>query len=123
MGSWLVCRRDNARWRIILSDHRFWLPPRIWPQPIVNIDFKQVGDPQRIAKNLGTTTVQKGLCYIALTLSVVVFIFFLLDIVLGLLGMAQTAPFKYASLLTDIVFLVSSATLGLLSFQTLREQV
>ena len=66
---------------------------------------------------------QKGLCYIALTLSVVVFIFFLLDIGLGLFGMAQTAPFKYASLLTDIVFLVSSATLGVLSFFTLREQV
>ena len=66
---------------------------------------------------------QKGLCYIALTLSVVVFIFFLLDVVLGMADMAQTAPFKYASLLTDIVFLVSSATLGTLSFLTLREQI
>ena len=66
---------------------------------------------------------QKGLCYIALTLSAVVFIFFLLDIILGLAGMAQTAPFKYANLLTDIVFLVSSATLGALSFFTLREQI
>ena len=66
---------------------------------------------------------QKGLCYVALTLSVVVFIFFLLDVGLGLAGMAQTAPFKYASLLIDIVFLVSSATLGVLAFFTLREQV
>ena len=66
---------------------------------------------------------QKGLCYVALTLSVVVFIFFLLDLVLGFLGMAQTAPFKFASPITDVVFLVSSATLGALSFFTLREQV
>lgn len=66
---------------------------------------------------------QKGLCYIALTLSVVVFIFFLLDVCLGLAGMAQTAPFRYASILIDIVFLVSSATLGVLSFFTLRDQV
>ena len=66
---------------------------------------------------------QKGLCYVALTLTVVVFIFFLLDLVLGLAGMAQTAPFKYASLLIDIVFLISSAILGVLSFYTLKDQV
>ena len=77
----------------------------------------------RIAEILGIITVQKGLCYVALTISVVVLIFFLLDLGLGLAGMEQTAPFKYASLLTDIVFIVSSLTLGVLSFLTLREQV
>ena len=66
---------------------------------------------------------QKGLCYIALTLSVVVFIFFLLDLGLGFFGMAQTAPFKFASWFTDVVFLISSATLAVLSFLTLREQI
>ena len=66
---------------------------------------------------------QKGLCYVALTISVVVLIFFFLDLVLGLAGMEQTAPFKFASLITDIVFIVSSLILGMLSFLTLREQV
>lgn len=66
---------------------------------------------------------QKGLCYVALTISVVVLIFFLLDLGLGLAGMEQTAPFKFASLITDIVFIVSSLVLGVLSFLTLREQV
>ena len=76
-----------------------------------------------LLKLLGTTTVQKGLCYVALTISVVVFIFFLLDLGLGMAGMQQTAPFKYASLLADIVFLASSLILGWLSFLTLRDQV
>jgi len=67
--------------------------------------------------------VQKGLCYVALTISVIVLIFFFLDLVLGLAGMEQTAPFKFASLITDIVFIVSSLILGMLSFLTLREQV
>lgn len=66
---------------------------------------------------------QKGLCYVALTISVIVLIFFFLDLVLGLAGMEQTAPFKFASLITDIVFIVSSLILGMLSFLTLREQV
>ena len=77
----------------------------------------------RIAEILGIITVQKGLCYVALTISVIVLIFFLLDLVLGLAGMEQTAPFKFASLITDIVFIVSSLILGMLSFLTLREQV
>jgi len=76
-----------------------------------------------LLKLLGTTTVQKGLCYVALTISVIVLIFFFLDLVLGLAGMEQTAPFKFASLITDIVFIVSSLILGMLSFLTLREQV
>ena len=77
----------------------------------------------RIAEILGIITVQKGLCYVALTISVIVLIFFFLDLVLGLAGMEQTAPFKFASLITDIVFIVSSLILGMLSFLTLREQV
>ena len=66
---------------------------------------------------------QKGLCYVSLTISVVVLIFFLLDLGLGLAGMEQTAPFKFASLVTDIVFIVSSLILGAFSFLTLRDQV
>ncbi len=66
---------------------------------------------------------QKGLCIAALTISVIVFVLYLLDLAMGLAGQQQLAPFNYASLVTDIVFLVASLCLGLMSFFTLREQV
>ena len=66
---------------------------------------------------------QKGLCYIALTISAIVFLLFLADLILGLSGMAQLAPFKYASMVTDIIFAVASLILAVMSFYTLRKQV
>ena len=66
---------------------------------------------------------QKGRCYIALTISVVVFICFLADLVMGLAGSPNLAPFKYANLTIDIVFVVCSLFIGIMSFFTLREQV
>ncbi len=66
---------------------------------------------------------QKGLCIAALAISAVVFVLFLLDLALGLAGQAQLAPFRYASLITDIVFVVGSLLLAVMSFFTLREQV
>ena len=39
---------------------------------------------------------QKGLCIIALSVAVVIFILFVADLVLGLSGQAPMAPFKYA---------------------------
>lgn len=66
---------------------------------------------------------QKGLCYVALTISLVVLLLFLADLILGLSGMPQLAPFKNASLLTDIIFIVASLILAVMSFYTLRDQV
>lgn len=66
---------------------------------------------------------QKGLCYIALTISVVVFLCFLADLILGLIGSPDFAPFHYANMTFDIVFVVCSLLLGILSFFTLKEQV
>ena len=66
---------------------------------------------------------QKALCIIALIISVIVFALFLADLILGLAGMYQIAPFKYASMMMDIVFVISALVLGVLSFFTFKEQV
>lgn len=66
---------------------------------------------------------QKALCIAALAISVIVFVLFFADLLLGLLGQDMIAPFKYASLLIDIVFAVCSAILGVLSWLTYRQQV
>ncbi len=66
---------------------------------------------------------QKVLCYFSLTISVIVLALFLADLILGMAGMVEIAPFKYASMVMDIVFVVCALVLGTLSFFTLREQV
>ena len=66
---------------------------------------------------------QKGLCIAALTISVIVFVLFLADLILGLAGMNDIAPFKYADLTIDIVFSVCSLALALMSWFTFKEQV
>lgn len=65
----------------------------------------------------------KLLCIIALVISLIVFVLFLLDLVMGLAGNTSLAPFKYSDPIVDIVFAVGSGVLGFLSFTTLREQV
>ena len=72
---------------------------------------------------LRISSVQKGLCIAALTIAVIVFALFLADLILGLAGMNQIAPFKYANMIIDIVFVVCSLILAIMSWFTLREQV
>jgi len=68
--------------------------------------------------------VQKGLCIIALSVAVVIFILFVADLILGLSGQAAIAPFKYApGMLMDIVFTIVSGILAIMSWSTFREQV
>jgi hypothetical protein len=67
--------------------------------------------------------VQKGLCIAALSVSVIVLILFLADLIMGLAGLSQLAPFKYANLILDIVFIVCAGILGVLSWFTMKEQV
>lgn len=67
--------------------------------------------------------VQKGLCIAALTIAVIVFALFLADLILGLAGMTQIAPFKFANMIIDIVFIICSLALAAMSWFTLREQV
>lgn len=67
---------------------------------------------------------QKGLCIIALSIAVIIFLLFVADLVLGLSSQATLAPFKYApGMIIDIVFVIVSAILAIMSWNTLRQQV
>lgn len=66
---------------------------------------------------------QKALCIAALAIAVIVFALFLADLILGLAGNFEIAPFKFANQTIDIVFVVCSAILALLSWFTFKEQV
>ena len=65
----------------------------------------------------------KGLCITALAISVIVFVLFAADLILGLAGMENLAPFKYNDMVMDIIFIVCSGSLALMSWFTFREQV
>jgi hypothetical protein len=67
--------------------------------------------------------VQKALCIAALAIAVIVFALFLADLILGLAGMFDIAPFKYANATIDVVFVVCSLMLASLSWFTFKEQV
>ncbi len=63
----------------------------------------------------------KILCLIGLVLASLVLLIFLLDLVLGLAGMATSAPLKYANMPMDIVFVLASAALAYAAWSTFRE--
>ncbi|MFP6750701.1 MAG: hypothetical protein VB855_03410 [Pirellulaceae bacterium] len=56
----------------------------------------------------------KALCFSGIATAIILLILFAMDLVLGV-------PFKKADILMDIVFLVSSGGLGLVSWLTLRD--
>ena len=67
---------------------------------------------------------QKGLCIIALSIAVVMFILFVADLVMGFTGQSTMAPFKYGpGMIIDIVFAIVSAILAVMSWKTFRQQV
>ena len=66
---------------------------------------------------------QKGLCIVAITISLIVFVVFLADLLLGVLKMETIAPFNSANMMIDIVFVICSLVLGVMSWFTFREQV
>ena len=65
----------------------------------------------------------KGLCMTALVISILVFVLFLADYVMGMIGQIGWAPFHFAQPWFDIVFMVCSLILGIFSYLTYREQV
>lgn len=65
----------------------------------------------------------KVLCIIALVISLLTFVLFLADLLMGMSGNLALAPFKYSNMIVDIVFVASSGILAVLSWFTLREQV
>ncbi len=69
---------------------------------------------------------QKGLCITALTISVIVLVIFLADLIFGLAGMSNLKPFKYNELpmmILDIVFIICAGVLGVMSWFTYKDQV
>ncbi len=60
----------------------------------------------------------KALCITGMVVAILVLILFLAD----LLAPGSLAPFKKASMMMDIVFVVCAAALGYMSWSTLKEQ-
>ncbi len=63
-------------------------------------------------RNRESRNMQKGLCITALSISALVLLLFLADILLGLLGMQSMAPYKSFSMLGDAVFMVIAALIA-----------
>ena len=63
----------------------------------------------------------KALCLIGLVFSALVFLIFLLDMILGLIG-SDFAPLMRASLLWVIIFMVAAGSLAYVSWTTYKEQ-
>lgn len=62
------------------------------------------------------------LCFTGIVVSILVALIFLLDLVALLGGVTGLAPFRGASWLMDVLFVICGAILGYLSYSTLREQ-
>lgn len=65
----------------------------------------------------------KVLCLTSLAISGLVFLLFLFDLLMRLVGMTNIAPFRGADLMIDVVFVICAAVIGTMSFFTFREQV
>lgn len=63
----------------------------------------------------------KALCLIGLVLAILVFLIFLLDLILGMSGV-DMAPFKGATIMMDVMFVLSSGALAWVAWTTFREQ-
>lgn len=64
----------------------------------------------------------KALCLIGLVTAGLVFLIFLLDLVLGLSGLTNMAPFRSASILMDIIFMLAAGGLAYVAWLAFREQ-
>ncbi len=64
----------------------------------------------------------KALCLIGMVMAILVLIIFLIDLGFGLAGLIDFAPFRFASITMDIIFVISAAALTYISWVTFREQ-
>ena len=64
----------------------------------------------------------KVLCLAGMAMSVLVFLLFLIDLIFGMSGMLDMAPFRMASLVMDIIFMLASAGLAYAAWSAFREQ-
>lgn len=65
----------------------------------------------------------KALCITGMVIAILIFIIFLTDFLLALIGAWSWAPFKGASWMMDIVFVICAGGIGYLSWKTFKEQV
>ncbi|QDS96653.1 hypothetical protein FF011L_54650 [Roseimaritima multifibrata] len=63
----------------------------------------------------------KALCLTSLAVAIVTALLFLADLVMGLAGMADSAPLRGASSLMDIAFLAAGIAIAVMSWKTYRE--
>ncbi len=63
---------------------------------------------------------QKGLCITALSISALVLLLFLADILLGFAGMKAMAPYKSFSMVYDLVFIVCAGVIGFMSWKVYK---
>ncbi len=64
---------------------------------------------------IGGKAMPKALCIVAMTIFLLIFVVFLLDVIAGI-------PFARGNMLMDMGFIVCSLGLGVLSFFCLRQQ-
>ncbi|MBL8873857.1 MAG: hypothetical protein JNK90_29045 [Planctomycetaceae bacterium] len=64
----------------------------------------------------------KVFCLIGLGVAALILVIFIADLLFGLIGMKNLAPFYMASMLMDIMFIISAGVLAFLSWSTYKEQ-
>ena len=64
----------------------------------------------------------KVFCLIGLVVAILVLLIFLADLVFGLVGPRDWAPFYLASIVMDVLFILSAAGLAAMSWLTYKEQ-
>lgn len=64
----------------------------------------------------------KALCLSSLAIAIIIVVLFLIDLVMRVAGMADSAPLRGASLLMDLAFVVAGITVGVMSWLTYKEQ-
>ncbi|GIX00239.1 MAG: hypothetical protein KatS3mg111_3571 [Pirellulaceae bacterium] len=64
----------------------------------------------------------KVLCLTGMVIAILVLLLFAADLVMALSGMALSAPFKGASIVTDVLFVIAAAILIYAAVSTYREQ-
>lgn len=65
----------------------------------------------------------KVLCISGMVISILIFIVFFFDLLIGMIGFKTFAPFKCAVPSMDVVFILGAAVLGYLSWKTWKDQV
>ncbi|MEQ8787911.1 MAG: hypothetical protein RIC55_16515 [Pirellulaceae bacterium] len=65
----------------------------------------------------------KALCITGMVIAGLVTILFLFDLLLGLVGLAAFAPFQFASLWMDVIFVALAGGLGFLSWTVWKELI